>query len=163
MNFEQFQQNVQTWAAARGIYEHSTPLAQALKAVSEVGELADAVIKNDRDALKDAIGDVAVCLVNVAAMLGASSVRFEVNHGLSRGPLQVSAGVVAQALGNLTINWYIGASDKAMRSAAQEALADLEVFSRDADLTFEECCQAAWDEIKDRTGHMVAGGAFVKD
>jgi len=37
--FEQFQQNVQRWATERGIYEHSTALAQALKAVSEVGEL----------------------------------------------------------------------------------------------------------------------------
>lgn len=32
--FEQFQQNVQRWAT-----EHSTALAQALKAVSGVGEL----------------------------------------------------------------------------------------------------------------------------
>ena len=39
LTFEQFQTNVQQWSEARGIYAHSTALAQALKAVSEVGEL----------------------------------------------------------------------------------------------------------------------------
>lgn len=70
MTFEQFEANVKDWSEARGIYEHSSKHAQALKAVSEMGELADAVIKNDRDALQDAIGDVIVCLVNVAEMSG---------------------------------------------------------------------------------------------
>ena len=68
LTFEQLAGSVQEWAAARGIYAHSTALAQALKAVSEVGELADAVIKGDEAALIDAIGDVAVCIVNVAKM-----------------------------------------------------------------------------------------------
>jgi NTP pyrophosphatase (non-canonical NTP hydrolase) len=70
MNFEQFSANVKAWAESRGIYEHSSKHAQALKAVSEMGELADAVIKGDRDALQDAIGDVIVCLVNLSEMSG---------------------------------------------------------------------------------------------
>ena len=39
-----------------------------LKAVSEMGELADATIKNDRDEIIDAVGDVMVCLVNYCAI-----------------------------------------------------------------------------------------------
>ncbi len=70
MTFEQFTQNIRQWATERGIYEHSTVQAQALKAVSEMGELADAVIKNDRAALLDSLGDVIVCLQNVAHMSG---------------------------------------------------------------------------------------------
>ncbi len=65
MRFSKFVANVQDWQRDKGIYEHSTPLAQALKAVSEVGELADAVIKGDRDALKDAIGDVMVLIASL--------------------------------------------------------------------------------------------------
>lgn len=68
MNFDEFYSNVAMWAEKRGIYEHSTVQAQALKAVSEMGELADAVIKSDREALKDAVGDVIVCLINVCEM-----------------------------------------------------------------------------------------------
>ena len=58
------------WADERGIYEHSTTQAQALKAVSEMGEVADAVIKGDHATLVDGIGDVMVCLINLAHMSG---------------------------------------------------------------------------------------------
>ena len=75
MTFEQFATNVKQWASDRGIYAHSTRHAQALKAVSEMGELADAVIKGDQAALKDAIGDVIVCLVNLAEMSGLDVVE----------------------------------------------------------------------------------------
>ena len=61
---------IQKWSYDVGIYEHSTVQAQALKAVSEMGEVADAVIKHDLTALEDGIGDVIVCLVNVAYMSG---------------------------------------------------------------------------------------------
>jgi hypothetical protein len=30
-------------------------------------------------------------------------------------------------------------------------------------MDIEQCMEAAWNEIKDRKGHMVPGGAFVKD
>ena len=30
-------------------------------------------------------------------------------------------------------------------------------------MTFEECCEHAWNEIKDRTGHLNADGVFIKD
>ena len=100
LTFEQLAGSVQEWAAARGIYAHSNARAQLLKAFSEMGELADAEIKGDGPAARDAVGDVLVCLINFCAM-------------------------------------------------------------RDLDIT--DCLSAAWDEIKDRKGRMVPGGAFVKD
>jgi NTP pyrophosphatase (non-canonical NTP hydrolase) len=56
------------WAEARRIIPNSTPATQLLKAVSEMGELADATIKNDKDGILDAVGDVMVCLVNYCAL-----------------------------------------------------------------------------------------------
>jgi NTP pyrophosphatase (non-canonical NTP hydrolase) len=56
------------WSEARKIIPNSTPATQLLKAVSEMGELADATIKNDRDSILDAVGDVMVCLVNYCAL-----------------------------------------------------------------------------------------------
>ena len=100
LRFDEFQANVEQWADARGIYEHSTLQAQVLKAVSEMGELADAAIKGDGAALEDAIGDVVVCLINTAFL---------------------------------------------------------------AQVNMNECFARAWNEIKDRKGRMVAGGAFVKE
>jgi NTP pyrophosphatase (non-canonical NTP hydrolase) len=50
------------WSEKRRIIQNSTAEAQLLKAVSEMGELADATIKNDKDEIVDAVGDVMVCL-----------------------------------------------------------------------------------------------------
>ena len=162
--FEQFQQNVQRWATERGIYEHSTALAQALKAVSEVGELCDAVVKNDRDALIDAIGDTAVCLVNVGAMRG---LKFDLPYAFEQGPfaarvtLQFAAAQTAVSAGLL-------AEETAELGGTDEGYADgllLSLFctARVAKLNFDDCCESAWQTIKDRKGRMVAGGAFVKE
>ena len=63
-------ERIQKWAYDVGIYDHSSVQAQTLKAVSEMGEVADAIIKHDLTALEDGIGDVIVCLVNVAYMSG---------------------------------------------------------------------------------------------
>lgn len=60
--------NIIRWAEARKIIPNSTPSTQLLKAVSEMGELADATIKNDREAAMDGVGDVLVCLINYCAL-----------------------------------------------------------------------------------------------
>lgn len=56
------------WSEARGIIANSDSKTQLLKAVSEIGELADAIIKRDRPAIVDGIGDVLICLINVGAL-----------------------------------------------------------------------------------------------
>ena len=56
------------WAEARRILPNSTPTAQLLKAVSEMGELADATTKGNREDALDAVGDVLVCLINYCAL-----------------------------------------------------------------------------------------------
>jgi NTP pyrophosphatase (non-canonical NTP hydrolase) len=30
-------------------------------------------------------------------------------------------------------------------------------------LDLTQCCESAWNEIKDRKGHMIEGGVFVKE
>jgi hypothetical protein len=45
MNTAELKAKIINWAAERGILEHSTPQAQTLKAVSEIGELADRSIR----------------------------------------------------------------------------------------------------------------------
>lgn len=98
MTLEEFEGNVQEWSTVKGIYAHSTVQAQALKAVAEMGELADSIIRGD--SVDDDIGDILVCLVNVATLAGTD---------------------------------------------------------------LASCAEVAWDEIKDRKGYMVPGGAFVKE
>ena len=61
---------VEQWAADRRIIPNSTPQAQLMKTVSELGELADATLKNDRPGIEDGLGDVLVTLIIYARLQG---------------------------------------------------------------------------------------------
>ena len=69
MSYTTLEIEILRWSEARRIIPNSTPQAQFLKAVSEVGELADALNKNNMDGIKDGVGDVLVCLINMCALL----------------------------------------------------------------------------------------------
>jgi NTP pyrophosphatase (non-canonical NTP hydrolase) len=68
MSYAQVEMQIIQWAEARKIIPNSSPETQLLKAVSEIGELADATIKKDREGIIDGVGDVMVCLVNYCAL-----------------------------------------------------------------------------------------------
>lgn len=68
MDWKELIRVVEFWAEVRGIFAHSTPQAQLLKAVSEMGELCDAEVKKDEWGQQDAVGDVLVCLIIYCAM-----------------------------------------------------------------------------------------------
>lgn len=74
MSYAKVEMLILQWAEARMIIPNSTPETQLLKAVSELGELADATIKKDREEVIDAVGDVMVCLVNYCALQDISLV-----------------------------------------------------------------------------------------
>jgi NTP pyrophosphatase (non-canonical NTP hydrolase) len=64
MSFAKTEMKVIQWVEARRIYPNGKPVSQLLKAMAELGELADAEGKQDREAIIDAVGDVMVCLTS---------------------------------------------------------------------------------------------------
>lgn len=100
MSWNEVELKVIRWSEARQIIPNSTSLAQHTKALEELHELGAALENKDRPGIIDGLGDVLVCLINIAAL-------------------------------------------------------------EDLDLT--KCLQSAYEEIKDRTGHMNKEGIFVKD
>jgi len=68
MSYEDIEMEIVRWSEARKIIPNSTPAVQLLKALSELGELADATIKDDLGKIKDGVGDVMVCLINYCAL-----------------------------------------------------------------------------------------------
>ena len=68
MSYEQTELLVVRWGERRGIIQNSDSKTQLLKAFSEMGELADAITKRDRESIIDGLGDVLVCLTMVAAI-----------------------------------------------------------------------------------------------
>lgn len=62
--------SVLRWAYARHIIQESSAKDQFLKAVEEMGELSSAIAKRNREEAVDAFGDVLVCLINAAEIMG---------------------------------------------------------------------------------------------
>jgi NTP pyrophosphatase (non-canonical NTP hydrolase) len=98
MNLDILANNVKEWAGNKGLLKKENSAKQMLKVTEEIGEVAAAIARDNREKLKDGIGDGFVTLIILAHQNG---------------------------------------------------------------LTPEECLEAAWDEIKCRTGKMV-DGVFVK-
>jgi NTP pyrophosphatase (non-canonical NTP hydrolase) len=90
---------IRYWANERGIYEKGNSHTQYVKLQEEAGELAKALLNNDKAEIKDAIGDIVVVLTNLAHL---------------------------------------------------------------ENLEIEDCVDAAYKEISNRTGKMI-NGTFVKD
>jgi NTP pyrophosphatase (non-canonical NTP hydrolase) len=59
---------IRSWAKDKGIYLKGDSKTQYLKLMEEAGELAEALLKNDRPEIIDAIGDMVVVLTNLAAL-----------------------------------------------------------------------------------------------
>jgi NTP pyrophosphatase (non-canonical NTP hydrolase) len=62
--YEELERAVVKWANDRCIIQNGTANSQLLKAIAEMGELADAFNKGDMDGIEDGVGDVLVCLIN---------------------------------------------------------------------------------------------------
>ena len=75
MSYESVEIEVIRWSEARRIIPNSTSTAQMMKAITEVGELVDAEMKNDLPEIKDAVGDIMVCLINYCALRDISLVK----------------------------------------------------------------------------------------
>jgi len=100
MSYADVEMKVVQWGEARGIVQNSTAFAQALKTQEELNELFDAINNEDREAIKDAYGDILVTLIMGCAVI---------------------------------------------------------------DLDLVTCLKGAYNEIKDRKGHLNKEGIFVKE
>ena len=99
MTFADVENKLEMWGYDRGIVQNGKPMGQAIKTLEEATELVDAIHRNDREAIIDAIGDVGVTLL--------------------------------------------------MQCAVQK-------------ISFTECLEVAYSQIKDRKGFLRADGVFVK-
>ena len=65
-------ERIRNWASERGLYEKGDPKTQYIKLQEEAGELAKALLNNDQFEIVDALGDIAVVLVNLSHLCGYS-------------------------------------------------------------------------------------------
>ena len=67
---EELVKNVMQWAEDKNIDKYDNRQAQMLKVIEEVGETASAILKDDRDAVIDGIGDSLVTLIILSTQMG---------------------------------------------------------------------------------------------
>ena len=63
-------ENIRQWAEERGLYDKGNSHTQYVKLQEEAGELAKALLENDKAEVIDAIGDMVVVLTNLAHLEG---------------------------------------------------------------------------------------------
>ena len=159
--FDALRQQVLAWAMARHIIPNAKPHVQLMKTGSELGELFDAEIKDDMAGIIDGIGDVLVTLIIYAKLRevdfpepGRDSQPASTTHeqlrnvGISYGDLLAMHEKPTSRLG-----WFY----------LERMLTDLADYAALYDLTLAQCLEAAYDEIKDRRGHLTPEGLFIKE
>ena len=62
----EMEQNVINWSIARDLNNYDSRFVQLAKCMEELGELASAMIKDDRPKIIDSLGDVNVTLIVLA-------------------------------------------------------------------------------------------------
>lgn len=68
-------EDIREWARTRGIYDSGDVKTQLIKLYEETGELSEAVLKDSKLDIVDAIGDSVVVLTNLATLAG-----FNIEH-----------------------------------------------------------------------------------
>lgn len=159
------------WAREKGILGRATALDQVLKTIEELGELAGAVSKGDRDAQIDSIGDVYVTLVIINEIMGLGELlecsRYATDE--THMPkacvslLAVIVGRLAEIADDHTNNELFDPESYSVAPAQviHNALEILGVLSASLGHDLQQCVDHAYGIISKRNGQM-RDGVFVK-
>lgn len=150
---------IKQWAHDRNIINGSDPKTQALKFVSEAGELA----RNLHVECEDDIGDCMVVLIVIAAQKGYpfDAVIQVAHNGLAKIPNVPAKDQYLMFMHNvgLMVDKLIKNQDCSLDMA--HVLANLISIADRKAYGIDRCLQIAHDDIKDRQGVMY-NGTFIK-
>ncbi len=149
------------WSAQKGINK-ANPNAQFMKVYEEIGETADAILKNDLHEVKDGIGDVFVTLIILNDQLG---IPFDFNeNNVEIASSQNPFIDMVFCVGNIGhhINNDASSSRGFIAHHTYLACESLSRLANHHNFTAKQCLQAAYDVISKRKGKMI-NDTFVKD
>jgi len=164
LTIEEFDKNIEEWGRAKGLIPEDgisllATKAQYLKVAEEAGELYEADSFCEvaplvgLDSLMDAIGDTAVTLCLLCKQCGIDFLSvYRDSKMLARKAfihdiLSIAGRLARGVLPTLEIT---------------HSLSSLESIARKHEVIFMECCDMAWNVIRERTGKTI-NGVFIKD
>ncbi len=165
MIFTEFRGKVITWAKERRIIPNSSLEAQNLKLAEEFGELADGLRKGNMEKIKDSVGDVAVVVTIMAGLMGAEIDNLpdtQSSYYANKENLQYSFMWLQADIGEIA-KYIIRDKNENLFYSLANVISDLQAFCKWQGIEFMDCCELAWDEIKDRKGYLNEQGIFIKE
>lgn len=138
------------WAHDRSLVVFAFASQQRLKLIEESGELANAILKNNIAEQKDAIGDMFVVLVILAAQMDYN-LQLETLPNYFDGDVSKDADVLIKEIIQSAVLGHITA-----------AIARLGYLAKGLDHDLTECANLAYNVIKNRKGKTV-NGTFLKN
>lgn len=147
---------IRGWACDRKLIPNAKADMQWFKWLSEVGELADGLAKGDKALIKDSVGDAFVVLV-IYTTLRYPYVALRTPEEVEETDPMVCLLALTQAMVTLQT------TTKNVQGEVDCIISALDNIATLSGFTFEECVDAAWQEIKDRKGTTTPEGVFIKE
>lgn len=140
---KEYQNLILGWAKDKNITREECIPMQKLKLIEEVGEIANAIVKNKKEEQLDGIGDAFVVLTILAEQNKEEFETVGVYSNFEDIELADLLAMIIYSEYNVDFGVF------------------LELCKR-LNLNILDCVSSAWDEIKDRKGRT-EGGVFLKD
>lgn len=175
LSFLELEDLIIKWSTDRKIIQNSNSKTQMLKAMSELGELADAINKRDTAGIVDGLGDVIVCLINVAQIERIGRMKnfskleqLVINWATDRKIIQNSDSKTQMLKAMSELGELSAAINKRDRAGIVDGLCNvivclINVAQIEKIGSLVDCLDAAYNEIKDRKGYLNQYGVFIKE
>ena len=157
---KELQELTSKWGSDRKITINGNLMTQTVKFGEEMGEMFEN--NTNIEAIKDAIGDMTVVLSNIADLNG----NMNLLTANANSDLVIKNGHSYELL----VTWFgylckVVARDKKddIDQIVGGLVTILKNLAIDHCLSFNECWNIAYDEIKDRKGELLSNGNFVKE
>lgn len=156
------------WAKDRNLILGSTPQKQFIKLMEEFGELCAGIARNDKEKIKDSIGDCGVVVVILIEQLNSDNLGIITAYKAADYSTENSEFICLRAskvLGDASSYLMYMTSSESKSRLVNILLRFIYYISKIAlnfESNFESCLTLAYNEIKDRKGRMI-GGVFVKE
>jgi NTP pyrophosphatase (non-canonical NTP hydrolase) len=157
--------DIRQWARDRQIIPNSNLKAQFLKLCEEQGELVLGIRKQNKELIKDSIGDIYVV---ATIMLGLQNLNIEdLEHSKNDfyDDIRNRANAiywVQNSVGDIA-KYILRSKENKMIEKVKDLLDDLNAVAIHFETNLDECITCSWNEIKDRRGFLREDGIFVKE
>lgn len=156
---KELQKKVVQWAEEKGLLNNVTPErieAQTLKVLEEIGETAGAYLKGNKEEIVDGIGDVAVTLIILNAMIRSDGLTVDYECEYANGLSHLFD--ILDDLREVFEERYQFSEIQGLYNS----LTSINLFAQSCNYELKGCLQSAYDVISKRKGKMV-GDTFIKD